>query len=411
MIDLNLLRKEPKKIIDLLKLKEPSYNIQLLFELDQELRAVSVEVDALRKRKNDISDAAKSGLTQELRDESISIGKNLKEKELAFKELKDKFDKLYLECPNIPQEDLPAGNKEANKVVKEFGSKPVFNFEPKNHVDLGNKLGLLDFEAAAKMTGSNFAFYKGEAVNVIYSLAMMMLKNNIKHGYTPLIPPFLVNETSLTVASNFPKFRDQVYEVTEDKLYLTPTSEVNLTNLYRDHIFNSNELPVRMTSWTQCFRREAGNYGASERGLIRIHQFDKVELYTICEPKEANQEQERMLACAEDILKQLGLHYRISMLAMQDCSFASSKTYDIEVWMPGQKAYYEVSSISNCTDFQARRGGIRYREYDGAKTQYAYTLNASSLAFPRLLVALMETYQKEDGTVEFPAILKQFGIY
>jgi len=231
----------------------------------------------------------------------------------------------------------------------------------------------------------------------------LMLKNNKKYCYRLMLPPDVVNYKSLEVASNFPRFIDQVYAISADDLYLSPTAEVGLTNVYRDHIFRMNELPIRMTAWTSCFRREAGGYGATERGLIRIHQFEKVELYTLCVPENSEQEHERMLACAENILQQLGLHYRVSLLAGQDCSFASSKTYDIEVWLPGQQMYYEVSSISNCTDFQARRGAMRYK--DGNKTRLVHTLNGSSLALPRLIVALMETYQQADGTIVLPEIL------
>ena len=258
------------------------------------------------------------------------------------------------------------------------------------------------------MAGSQFVMYKGMGAQLVYALTRFMLKNNLKHGFEIMLPPCVTNETSLLVASNFPKFRDQVYAIPEDHLYLSPTAEVVLTNLYREHIFGDDQLPKRMTAWTSCFRREAGGYGATERGLIRIHQFEKVEIYTICEPEQAYKEHEHMLACAEDILQQLGLHYRVSLLAAQDCSFASAKTYDIEVWLPGQNCYYEVSSSSNCTDFQARRGSIRYKTRGMKKPELVYTLNTSSLAVPRLMVALLETYQRADGTVELPEILNQF---
>jgi seryl-tRNA synthetase len=225
-----------------------------------------------------------------------------------------------------------------------------------------------------------------------------------------MLPPYLVNEKSLMVAGNFPKFKDQVYAVPADNLYLIPTAEVNLANVYRDQILSASQLPISMTSWTSCFRREAGGYGAHERGLIRIHEFEKVELVTICEPEKSAQELDRIVACAESILKALGLTYRVSLLATQDCSFQSAKTFDIEVWMPGQKAYYEVSSCSNCTDFQARRGSIRYRPSSIAKPTLVHTLNGSSLALPRLMVALMETYQQADGSIHIPEILRNEGI-
>jgi seryl-tRNA synthetase len=403
MIDLSLLRKDPQATIALISRKEPSFDAQKLYELDSRLRILRVEVEELRHKKNELADKAKAGITQELREQSISIGKTLKQKEGDLAALEDEFNALYLRCPNIPQEDIPLGGKEANKVIKVVGEKPVFDFPVKNHVELGKINKWLDFEAAATMTGTNFAFYRNDAVRLLYTLTMFMIKNNIKYGFEPMLPPYLVNEASLEVASNFPKFREQVYALPHDNLYLTPTAEVNLTNLYRKHIFAAHDLPVRMTAWTSCFRREAGTHGATERGLIRIHQFEKVELYSICEPQNSNEEQDRMLACAENILQQLGLHYRVSLLAAQDCSFPSARTYDIEVWMPGQQAYYEVSSISNCTDFQARRGLIRYRPEVDAKPELVHTLNGSSLALPRLMVALMETYQQQDGSIKLPA--------
>lgn len=406
MISLELLRIDPLTVKKAIQRKDPSFNVDQLLLLDQELRSTKVIVEDLRKAKNDLADQAKTGVTQELREKSIQIGKDLKIKEVELEEKQSEFDQLYLECPNIPDIAIPDGNKESNKVVKEFGSKPVFGFKIKNHVELGKALEWFDFEAAAVMTGARFVFYQNEAVDLVYALTRMMLKNNRKYGFKAFIPPYLVNEKSLEIASNFPKFRDQVYSVPADGLFLTPTAEVNLTNLYRDKIFNSgSELPKRMTAWTSCFRREAGTYGSAEQGLIRIHQFEKVELYTICEPKDSNAEQELMLACAENILQDLGLHYRVSLLAAQDCSFPSARTYDIEVWMPGQGAYYEVSSVSNCTDFQSRRGKIRYRDEQN-KTQLTHTLNGSSLALPRLMVALMETYQQPDGSIKLPDVLQ-----
>ncbi len=411
MIDMNLLREFPERIGRRITEKEPKFNISSLLSLDVQVRALRAHVETLRHEKNELAKQARGGITDELRARSVSIGKELKEQELALETVEKQYHELLLHCPNIPMDEVPSGNKESNKIVKSVGSKPNFTFPIKNHVELGQTLGWFDFEAATRIAGSNFALYKGEAVKLLYSLTMLMLKNNMKHGFTPILPSVLVNEKSLEVASNFPKFRDQVYGVPADGFYLTPTAEVNLANLYRDHIFKLDELPLRMTAWTSCFRREAGTYGATERGLIRIHQFEKVELYTICAPSESNNELERMVTCAEDILNQLGLHYRISLLAGQDCSFASAKTYDIEVWLPGQNAYYEVSSVSNCTDFQARRGLIRYKEQQAGKTHLVHTLNGSSLALPRLMVALMEVYQQPDGTIALPAVIKKEGFF
>lgn len=411
MINLELLRNNSAQVRKALHEKEPKFDVDQLILLDEQLRVLKLRVEELRQAKNELAAQAKSGVTQELRQQSIQLGLALKTQEIDLDVKQAEFDKLYLECPNIPDETVPTGNKESNKVVNEFGKKPVFDFEIKNHVELNKKLEWFNFEAAVTMTGARFVLYQNDAVNLVYALTMFMLKNNAKFGFKPYLPPFLVNEKSLEVASNFPKFRDQVYSVTADNLYLTPTAEVNLTNLYRDHIFASaQELPKRMTAWTSCFRREAGTYGATEQGLIRIHQFEKAELYTVCAPEDSLKEQELMLECAENILQQLGLHYRVSLLAGQDCSFASARTYDIEVWMPGQNAYYEVSSISNCTDFQARRGKIRYRDAQN-KTQLVHTLNGSSLALPRLMVALMEVYQQPDGSIKLPKVLLKEGLW
>ncbi len=410
MIDLNILRKEPEKIVNLIKKKDPSYDVNGLIELDKQVRKLNLEIEALRSKKNELAKLASSGITVELREESIQVSKELKNKEGEFEKIEKDFKKLYLFCPNIIQDDVPQGNKESNVVVKVVGKKPEFNFTIKKHLELIQNLGWVDFQAASKMAGSRFVLYKNDAVKLIYSLTMLMLKNNIKHGFEPILPPYLVNGESLEVAGNFPKFQEEVYSVKDDNLYLIPTSEVSLTNIYKDHIFVKSDLPIRMTSWTSCFRREAGTYGSAEQGLIRIHQFEKVELYTICSPEKSQEEQDRMLACAEDILNQLGLHYRVSLLAAQDTSFQSAKTYDIEVWLPGQNAYYEVSSCSNCTDFQSRRGAIRFKDNDSKNNQLVHTLNCSSLALPRLIVALVETYQKEDGAIQFPEVLKNFII-
>lgn len=407
MIDLSLLRSHPQDIIARIKTKDPAYNIEKLVALDTLVRHLRLEVERLRSKKNELAKQGQAGITQELREESIHISRELKHHEHELEKNQTEFQDLYLRCPNIPAPDLPIGGKEANKVIKVFGKKPIFNFTPKNHVELGKINNWFDFEAATRMTASNFALYKGEAVLLVYKLMLFMLENNRRFGFQPILPPYLVNETALTGASNFPRFKDEVYALPEDKLFLTPTSEVNLTSMYRDQILLAKDLPIQMTAWTSCFRREAGGYGAQERGLIRIHQFEKVELYTITEPAKADQAQEHMISCAEAILQALGLHYRISLLATQDSSFASAKTFDIEVWMPGQEVYKEVSSVSNCTDFQARRSSMRYRQYEGDKTHLVYTLNASSLALPRLLVALMETYQQEDGSILLPDIIKK----
>lgn len=406
MIDLIQLRTNFDKTKELLLKKEPSFPIDTLRELDAKVRTLQATVEELRSQKNELANAAKGGVTQQLREQSIAIGKELKEKEGACALVQEEFDKLYLACPNIPQEDVPVGNKESNVPIKVVNNKPRFSFTPKNHVELLENLGWVDFESATAMSGAQFVLYKGDGLKMLYALTNLMIKNNVKHGYEPVLPPYLVTAQALTNSGNLPKFAEDLYHLAADGLYVIPTAEVPLTNMHANKILPAAQLPIRNTAWTSCFRREAGGYGATERGLIRIHQFEKVELYSVVLPEQADAELQRMVTCAQDLLVQLGLHYQVSLLAGQDCSFSSAKTFDIEVWLPGQDRYYEVSSASNCTDFQARRAQIRYREGEGAKPKLAYTLNSSSLALPRLMVAIMECYQQEDGTIALPEVLK-----
>lgn len=408
MIDLNLLREKPDHVRALSLKKDPSFAIDQLIALDTEHRSLSASLDSLRAQKNELAKSVRGPITEEAKQASIKLSQEIKSLEERYEKVHQSFEQLYLSCPNLIDDSVPAGNKESNKVVKTVGQKPTFNFAIKNHVELGKVNDWFDFEAGVTMTAAGFPFYKTNAVRVMYALTMMMLENNARHGYMPMLPPYLVNEKSLICASNFPRFKDQVYAVSEDQLYLTPTAEVNLTNVYRDQILAVEQLPIRMTAWTSCFRREAGGYGAHERGLIRIHQFEKCELYAIVPPEKSMEELDRMVACAENILQALGLSYQISLLAAQDCSFASTKTFDLEVWLPGQNEYKEVSSCSNCTDFQSRRAQIRYRKTAGHKPELVHTLNASSLAVPRLMVALMETYQQSDGSIELPDVLKKY---
>ncbi|MBI2352715.1 serine--tRNA ligase [Candidatus Dependentiae bacterium] len=409
MLDLTEFRKDQTYLKAAILKKDPAFDVDALFLLDEHYRNLLVEVEALRKEKNDFAQQAKSGVTPEIREKSIQIGKSLKIKEQLLQEIEVNYQKLLLSCPNIVHESVPSGNKESNKQIKIVGKKKDFDFEIKDHVQLATNLGWVDFPAATKITGSNFVFYKEHGAKVIYALTRLMLQNNMKHGFEMMLPPYLVNSASMITSGNLPKFAEGSYKIHDEDLYLIPTSEVSLLNYYRDTIFLASDLPKRVTSWTSCFRREAGTYGHAERGLIRIHQFEKVELVSVTKPEDSAAELERMLACAESILQQLGLHYRVMLLAAQDTSFQSHKTYDLEVWMPGQKSYYEVSSLSNCTDFQARRGKIRYRDRDGGKTSFVHTLNASSLALPRLMVALLETYQQKDGSVLLPDCLKEQG--
>jgi len=407
MIDLSRLREETEKVKKLILLKEPGFDINRLIDLDRTTRETKIAVETIRKDKNDLAALGAQGATPEIREKAIELGKRLKTLETDLATLEKDFNDLWLACPNIPQEDLPVGGKEENKAVRTWGTKPDFTFPIKHHLDLNETVQWFDLNAGTAMSGSQFVFYKTFGTKLIYALTRLMLKNNVKHGFEPVLPPYLVTEKSLYNSGNLPKFEGDFYRIPADGLCLIPTAEVSLTNLYANKILQTDQLPLRHAAWTSCFRREAGGYGSNDRGLIRIHQFEKVELYSICEPEGSNQELERMVACAEELLKLLGLHYQVCLLATQDCSFSSARTYDIEVWLPGQNRYYEVSSCSNCTDFQARRAAIRYRKTQDAKPTLAHTLNASSLAIPRLMVALMENYQQADGTIKLPAVLEK----
>lgn len=408
MIDLSLLRKNTEEIKNLILKKEPGFDVDSLISMDNQVRSLIKEIEDLRKEKNEISKNFSGGsISEEIKQKSIAIGKDLKTKEKELSNLESDFKNLALSCPNLLQEIVPEGDKSKNQVVETVGEKPVFSFKPKNHVELNEENNWFDMQSASYMSGSNFVVYKGIGLKILYALTNLMIKNNVKYGFEPVLPPYLVNEQALFNSGNLPKFAGDFYSITEDGLCLIPTAEVSLTNIHANTIFDGKDLPKRYTSWTSCFRREAGSYGSEERGLIRIHQFEKVELYSITKSEDSNEELDKMIACSQDILKQLGLHYRISLLAAQDCSFSSSKTYDIEVWLPGQDRFYEVSSCSNCTDFQARRAKIRYRKDSSSKPELVHTLNGSSLALPRLMVAIMEQYQKEDGSIELPNFLEK----
>ena len=326
---MNLLRQDPETVSTQIQKKDPSFDVKKLLELDAQVREANTQVEVLRSKKNELAKQAKGGVTPEVRDQSIALGKELKEKESTLERVQKELDALLYACPNIPQADIPEGGKEQNKVIKEVGSKPSFSFTPKNHVELGENNKWFNFEVGAQLASSNFVWYEGQGVKLLYGLAMFMLKNNSKNGFEVVLPPYFANEKTLTVSGNFPKFKDEVFAATEDNLYAIPTSEVSLVSRYRDSIIPTDTLPINMTAWSSCFRREAGNYGATERGLIRIHQFEKVELVTLCKPEDSEQELKKMMSCAESILQQLGLHYRVSLLAAQDCSFQSAKTYDI----------------------------------------------------------------------------------
>ena len=336
-----------------------------------------------------------------------TLSQNVKELERNVDELTQKLTSLVEVLPNIPDEDVVAGEKEANQVIKVVGEKPIFNFPIKDHVELGESLGLFDLERAVKISGNNFVMYKGWGARLEWALLNYFINAHLSDGYEMILPPHIVGERSGYTAGQLPKFKDDVYWLKELDQFLIPTAETPLDNLFRDEILNERELPKKYFSYTPCYRKEAGSYRANEKGLIRVHQFNKVEMYQYTTQEGSNLAFEELLGKAEKLVADLGLHYRVSKLAAGDCSAPAARTYDVEVWLPAISQYYEVSSVSNVRDYQARRGNMRYRKEDGS-IEYMHTLNASGLATSRLMVALVETYQQEDGSILVPDVLKKY---
>lgn len=336
-----------------------------------------------------------------------TLSQNVKELERNVDELTQKLTSLVEVLPNIPDEDVVAGEKEANRVIKVVGEKPIFNFPIKDHVELGESLGLFDLERAVKISGNNFVMYKGWGARLEWALLNYFINAHLSDGYEMLLPPHIVGERSGYTAGQLPKFKDDVYWLKDLDQFLIPTAETALDNLFRDEILNEKDLPKKYFSYTPCYRKEAGSYRANEKGLIRVHQFNKVEMYQYTTQEGSDLAFEELLEKAEKLVADLGLHYRVSKLAAGDCSAPAARTYDVEVWLPAVSQYYEVSSISNVRDYQARRGNMRYRKEDGT-IEYMHTLNASGLATSRLMVALVETYQQEDGSILVPDVLKKY---
>jgi seryl-tRNA synthetase len=390
------------------------------FELvDQKRLELLREVESLKNQRNIASKEIanlKKGSDEEKKQADTLIPEmrktsdKIKELDKKLGAIQDQLQDLVLSIPNICNDDVPKGNDDADNVeIRKWGTKPEFSFSPKTHWEIGEDSGILDFERAAKLSGARFALLKGFASRMERALTNFMLDlHTQKHGYEEVLPPFLVNSASMTATGQLPKFAEDLFAITDWDLYLIPTAEVPVTNIHRDETLDENDLPIKYTAYTPCFRSEAGSYGRDTKGLIRQHQFDKVELVKFTTPESSNQELDDLLADAEEVLQLLGLHYRVVTLCSGDLGFSSTKTYDIEVWLPGQDEYREISSCSNFLDFQARRGGIRYRPNGQKKSKLVHTLNGSGLAVGRTLLAILENYQQEDGTVTIPDVLKPY---
>ncbi|MDA3873002.1 MAG: serine--tRNA ligase [Kiritimatiellae bacterium] len=414
MLDIRTLRENP----DAAKAKWASrgldVDVQALLDLDDRRRQLITQVEELQQTRN--SSSKEIGLLKkagkdagEAMEAVRKIGDRISALDKEKTEATQALETQLMSLPNFPHETVPVGRSEAdNPVIRSWGEKPEQDFEPKPHWELAEPLGIFEFERAAKLSGAGFSCLTGAGARLSRALISFMLDLHTgEHGYTEVQPPFLVNDDALLGTGQLPKFAEDLYRVPEDGLWLIPTAEVPLTNLYRDHIFGPDELPRNLTGYTPCFRREAGAAGKMTRGMNRLHQFDKVELVKFCKPADSYDELEKLTGHAETVLQKLGLHYRVITLCTGDIGFSSAKTYDIELWAPGQQAWLEVSSCSNFEDYQARRAKIRYRNENG-KPELVHTLNGSGVALPRLLVAILEQGQQEDGSIVLPEILRPY---
>jgi seryl-tRNA synthetase len=415
MLDLKFVRINPDLIADSIKNRGYDLDISEFQYLDKKRRSILVRLEDLRYQRNKVSDqiaAMKKGKKDSslLISEMKTVSKEIKEMETDLPEIVDQLNKLLLLIPNLPHESVVIGkDSDDNPVVRMWGEIKDFDFNPLPHWEIGEKLNLLDFSRAAKIARRRFSLQRGLGATIERALINFMLDiHTTHHGYIETLPPFLVNSDCMTGTGQLPKFREDLFKVDGWDLFLIPTAEVPVTNIHRDEILSFDELPIRYVAYTPCFRSEAGSYGKDTRGLIRQHQFNKVELVTFCCPEESGQELESLTADAEEILKHLELPYRVVSLCTGDLGFSAAKTYDIEVWLPGQQLFREISSCSNFTDFQARRANIRFKRKGGRGTELVHTLNGSGLAVGRTLVAILENYQQPDGSVVIPEVLRKY---
>jgi seryl-tRNA synthetase len=415
MHDLSYFREHLDVFAEMAKKRGIVLDLDSFRELDKERRDLITEAEALRARRNEASEEIGRLKKENLNAEEIiaqmkGLAEPIKEKSLQAVELTKRQQDFLLAVPNLPHYSVPVGHSAAENVeVRRWGAPPTFDFTPKAHWEVGEGAGILNLTAAAKITGARFAVYKGWGARLERALANFFLDMHTReHGYTEILPPFLVNSASLLAAGQLPKFAADLFKVQDTDFWLTPTSEVELHNLYRDETLPEDKLPIKVTAWTACFRSEAGAAGKDTRGILRQHQFQKVELFKFTHPEKSYDEHESLTRNAEAILQKLGLHYRTMLLCSGDMGFASAKTYDIEVWLPSSNEFREISSCSNCEAFQARRGGIRFKPKGGGKSEFVHTLNGSGLAVGRTWIALVENYQQADGSILIPEALRPY---
>lgn len=414
MLSLRFIRDHPDVVREAMRKRNEDAPVDQLLELDQRRRQILAHLESLRAEQNrasgEIAKVKDKSTVADRITEMRGLSQRIKEMEPTVKEIDEQLSQLLLLIPNIPHESVPVGEDDSQNVeVRRWGQPRKFEFEPLPHWELGERLGIMDFERAVKISGARFGVLKGLGARMERAIISFMLDlHTQEHGYTEIMPPYLVRRECMLGTGQLPKFEEDAYRTEPDDLFLVPTAEVPVTNLHREEILEPGSLPIYYVAYTACFRREAGSAGRDTRGLIRVHQFNKVELVKFVQPDSSYDELEKLLADAEDVLRRLGLPYRVSLMCTADLGFTAAKKYDPEVWMPGQDRFVEISSCSNFADFQARRANIRYRPEAGAKAEFVHTLNGSGLAVGRTMAAILENYQEADGSVTIPEALRPY---
>lgn len=415
MLDINLIRNNPDKVRQALLKRMPSVDLEPLLSLDRRRRELLAESDTLKSRRNSVSAGVKKLPKEEqpkVFAEMKEIGARIKAMDAEALSVEERLGGLMQELPNMPADDVVAGGKEANEVLREWGKKPEFGFATKGHLELSKDLGLIDYERGAKLGGTGFWLYREMGARLEWALLNFFVEENLAAGYSFTLPPHILGYECGYTAGQFPKFRDDVFLLSsaDDKTrFILPTSETALISLHRDEILKEEELPRKYFAYTPCYRKEAGGYGANERGMIRGHQFNKVELVQFARPEDSQRSFEEMVGQVESVVRKLGLHYRLVKLAAGDCSASMARTWDIEVWIPSMNDYKEISSVSNAHDYQSRRGAIRFKRAATGKNELVHTLNGSCLATSRIFPAILEQFQQEDGSVTVPEPLRKFA--
>ncbi len=413
MLDIRRIRQNPQELIDALKNRNSTIDLSEFLEKEEQRRTLLSETETLKARRNEESKRIaqikrEGGDAQAIMDEMRALGDEISAADEKLKDIEEYVNQFLLRLPNYPSPTTPIGKDDTENVEQRRWGKPRdFGWEPKAHWDIGTDLNILDFDAAAKISGARFTVYRGLGARLERAIINFYMDTHAADGYTEILPPYMVTRQTMTGTGQLPKFEEDAYKVDQDT-FLIPTAEVPVTNLYRDMILDGKDLPIRHCAYSACFRAEAGSAGRDTRGLIRQHQFNKVEMVKITKPEQSYEELESMTRQAEKVLQLLGLPYRVVALSTGDMGFSAAKTYDIEVWMPSYGRYVEISSCSNCEDFQARRAGIRYREDAKSKPQFCHTLNGSGVAVGRTVAAVLENYQNEDGSVTVPEVLRPY---